>query len=101
MKRNIVELARCRSSIRKGLKVGQVCSLLLAMFGTGYCHAQVDAPSAVVQGAPGTEQTVSKVASGEAWGTTPGTTSGISFADALQRARANHSQTQGALTAAA
>jgi outer membrane protein TolC len=79
-------------SIWAALAAGLLWFLSLAQLTVGQGHAQVDAPSAISQGTPAPGPTTLKASSG--------TPQAITLADALQLARANNPQMQGALTAA-
>src|SRR5256885_450620 len=86
---NLVNIPR---PIGMGSAAGLMCALFVALLAVGLCHGQINAPSASGQATAAPDS--------------PSSTSGslpplaITFADALQRARANNPQIQGAITAA-
>ena len=89
---NIFKLASIRKSAWRVVAVVVVCAAFIVVLTIGRCHAQGGEPTPSVQ--------VQHVPENPASNTTATVSQGITFADALQRARAIHPQTQAAFTAA-
>jgi outer membrane protein TolC len=89
---SMLNLTKIRTAIGTGWGGALTYALFVAMLTVGHCHAQIVAPSPSVQATLAADNP------------SPSTTSvlppAITFADAIQRARANNPQMQGALTAA-